>query len=248
MNSDSEGERLQKLLARAGYGSRRAAELLIEDERVTIDGVIASLGARVRDGNEVRVDGVRVVDNPDLVHLLLNKPAHVVTTADDPHGRATVVELVPDEPRLFSVGRLDYETTGLLIMTNDGDLAHQLTHPSFEVEKTYVAEVEGIPNSSTLRQWERGIELDDGWTAPAEVRVLARSRDRCLLEIVVHEGRNRLIRRVADFLGYPVVHLTRTRIGPLSDSRLAPGEWRALRPEEVNALRAAATELGESAG
>lgn len=248
MNSDSEGERLQKLLARAGYGSRRAAELLIEDERVTIDGVIASLGARVREGNEVRVDGVRVVDNPDLVHLLLNKPAHVVTTADDPHGRATVVELVPDEPRLFSVGRLDYETTGLLIMTNDGDLAHQLTHPSFEVEKTYVAEVEGIPNSSTLRQWERGVELDDGRTAPAEVRVLARSRDRCLLEIVVHEGRNRLIRRVADHLGHPVVHLTRTRIGPLSDSRLAPGEWRALRPEEVNALRAAATQPDESSG
>ncbi len=245
---NSEGERLQKLLARAGYGSRRHAEELIEDERVTIDGEVAMLGARVLPENDVRVDGVLVVDNPDLVHLLLNKPANVVTTADDPQGRVTVVELVPNEPRLFSVGRLDYETTGLLIMTNDGDLAHMLTHPKFEVEKTYVAEVEGIPSTSTLRRWERGVELDDGWTAPARVREVARSEDRSLIEIVIHEGRNRLVRRVADALGHPVVTLTRTRIGPLSDSRLAPGEWRTLRPEEVNALRAAATQLDGSAG
>ncbi|MGB2756352.1 MAG: pseudouridine synthase [Acidimicrobiia bacterium] len=245
---NSEGERLQKVLARTGFGSRRAAELLIEDGRVTVDAEVAVLGARVNPGQKIQVDGVDVVDDPSLVHLLLNKPRNVVTTADDPQGRLTVVDLVPSEPRLFSVGRLDFETTGLLIMTNDGDLAHLLTHPRFEVTKTYVAELDGVPTRADLRQWERGVELDDGVTAPANVRLLAVRGDSALVEVVVHEGRNRLIRRVADNLGYPVISLSRTKIGPIADTRLRLGEWRTLELGEVNALRAAATQREDHAG
>ncbi len=238
---NTEGERLQKFLARAGHGSRRSTELLIEDGRVTVDGVRAELGRRVLPGQRVEVDGVIVVDDPRLVHYLLNKPTGVVSTSDDPQGRITVVELVPEEPRVFSIGRLDYDTSGLLIMTNDGDLANLLSHPRYSVPKTYVAEVAGVPSPGSLAAWRRGVALEDGVTAPAEVKILARAPDSTLLEIVVHEGRNRLIRRVADEIGHPVLTLARTKIGPLSDSKLSPGTWRPLLPQEVHQLRAAAT-------
>ncbi|MBV8982422.1 MAG: rRNA pseudouridine synthase [Acidimicrobiia bacterium] len=236
-STQPEGERLQKVLARAGYGSRRACEELIEDGRVTVDGEVASLGQRVDSASQrVEVDGVTVSAAPDLVYYLLNKPSGVVTTASDTHGRPTVVDLVPGEPRVFSVGRLDADTEGLLLLTNDGDLTQRLTHPSFGVEKEYLAEVEGTPSAATVRKLRRGVELDDGPTAPAKVSQVEPNA----LRITIHEGRNRQVRRMCEAVGHPVVRLVRTRIGPLVDRRLKPGEWRALSAAEIRALQTAA--------
>jgi 23S rRNA pseudouridine2605 synthase len=231
------GERLQKVLGRAGFGSRRAAEELIEAGRVTINDRVAVLGARVDLVNDrVAVDGIPVGVRPDLVHYLLNKPAGVVTTASDPQGRPTVVELVPTEPRVFPVGRLDADSEGLLLLTNDGDLTHRLTHPSFGVDKEYLVEVDSEPSKADLARLRDGVELDDGRTAPAKV---ARLGER-LLRITIHEGRNRQVRRMCEAVGHPVVRLVRTRIGPLTDRSLKPGEWRALTQDEVRALERAA--------
>jgi 23S rRNA pseudouridine2605 synthase len=241
----SEPERLQKVLARAGLGSRRACEELIAEGRVTVDGTLARLGDRA-DGEHqrVEVDGSPIVTRTDLVHYLLNKPSKVVTTASDPQGRRTVVDLVPAEPRVFPVGRLDYETEGLLILTNDGDLAQLLAHPSHSVPKTYLAEVEGSPTPASVRALREGIELDDGLTAPARVHVVQAEAGRAAIELTIHEGRNRQVRRMCEAVGHPVRRLVRTRIGPLSDARLAPGSWRALRSDEVRALYAATNEKG----
>ena len=232
-----EGERLQKVLARAGFGSRRACDELIDAGRVTVDGTVAELGRRVDPSRDhVAVDGVPVSIREGLVHYLLNKPAGVVTTASDPQGRPTVVELVPEAPRVFSVGRLDADTEGLLIMTNDGDLAHRLTHPSFGVEKEYVAEVQGAPSRASVRRLRDGVELDDGVTAVARVALVEPN----VLRIVIHEGRNRQVRRMCDAVGHPVVRLVRTRIGPVSDRRLPPGQWRPITPAELRELEKAA--------
>ena len=174
---------------------------------------------------------------PDLVYYLLNKPDDVITTADDPQGRATVLSLVPDEPRVFPVGRLDRHTEGLLILTNDGALSQLLTHPSHGVAKEYVAEVVGgTPAAGSLRTLRQGVVLDDGVTAPAEVGVLAPG----VLRIVVHEGRKRQVRRMCEAVGYPVRRLVRTRIGPVRDTTLKPGAWRHLSTDEVRSLAAAA--------
>jgi 23S rRNA pseudouridine2605 synthase len=230
-------ERLQKVLARAGIGSRRACDELIADGRVTVNGDVATLGTRVDPSlDEIEVDGSLVPVAEGLVHYLLNKPAGVVTTASDPEGRPTVVGLVPPDPRVFPVGRLDVATEGLLILTNDGPLAHRLTHPSFGIEKEYVAVVARDPRPADLRTLRRGVELDDGPTAPARVRVVGPST----LRITIHEGRNRQVRRMCDAVGLPVRRLVRTRIGPVSDRRLRPGAWRPLAPTEVLALATAA--------
>jgi 23S rRNA pseudouridine2605 synthase len=183
-----------------------------------------------------------VTTRTDVAYYLLNKPPRVVTTADDPQGRATVLELVPDDPRVFPVGRLDYDTEGLLILTNDGDLAQLLTHPRHGVEKTYLAEVEGSPTAATVRALRRGIELDDGPTAPASVHIVQQHGERAALELTIHEGRNRQVRRMCEAVGHPVRRLVRTRIGPLHDDRLAPGEWRVLEPAEVRTLYESATQ------
>jgi 23S rRNA pseudouridine2605 synthase len=237
-----EGERLQKVLARAGFGSRRAAEALIADGRVTVDGAVARLGQRIGSGHErVEVDGVPVSVRDDVVYYLLNKPRRVVTTARDPEGRVTAVDLVPSEPRVFPVGRLDYDTEGLLVLTNDGELAQLVTHPRHGIEKTYLVEVDGVPSRGVIRALREGVRLDDGPTAPARVREVQRRGENAALEIVVHEGRNRIVRRMCEAVGHPVRRLVRTRVGPITDRRLAPGEWRALRPREVRALYAAAT-------
>jgi 23S rRNA pseudouridine2605 synthase len=234
---DAGAQRLQKVLARVGLGSRRACEELIADGRVTVNGERAVLGQRVDAGRDrVELDGVALPVLPGLVHDVLNKPVGVVTTADDPQARRTVVDLVPSEPRIFPVGRLDTDSEGLLILTNDGDLAQRLTHPSFGVEKEYLAEVEGTPSAGALRRLREGIELEDGMTAPAVVGVVAPG----VLRIVIHEGRNRQIRRMADAVGHPVRRLVRTRIGPLSERGLGPGEWRPLTLTEVRDLAAAA--------
>jgi 23S rRNA pseudouridine2605 synthase len=210
-------------------------EELIEDGRVTVDGEVAELGRRVdAKSQRIEVDGVPVSADPDLVYYLLNKPAGVVTTAKDTHGRPTVVDLVPDEPRVFSVGRLDADTEGLLLLTNDGDLAHRLTHPSFGIEKEYLAEVEGRPSAADVRRLRRGVELEDGPTAPAKVTLV----DITMLRITIHEGRNRQVRRMCEAIGHPVIRLVRTRIGPLVDRRLRPGEWRTLTTDEIRHLQA----------
>ena len=245
--SSAEGERLQKVLARAGFGSRRAAEELIAGGRVTVDGAVARLGQRIDpERAHVEVDGVPVPVRDDVVYYLLNKPRRVVTTARDPEGRTTAVDLVPTEPRVFPVGRLDYDTEGLLVLTNDGELAQLVTHPRHSIEKTYFAEVSGVPTRATVRALREGVTLDDGPTAPARVRLVQQQGDNAALEIVLHEGRNRIVRRMCEVVGHPVRRLVRTRVGPITDRRLAPGAWRALRPREVRALYAAATEPATS--
>jgi len=241
---NSDGERLQKVLAAVGLGSRRTCEELIADGLVTVDGEVAVLGRRVHpDTAHIEVNGVPLSVRPGLVHYLLNKPARVVTTADDPQGRPTVVGLVPDAPRVFPVGRLDADTEGLLLLTNDGDLTHRLTHPSFGVDKEYLAEVEGTPSRAALRRLREGIELDDGLTAPARISLVPPNA----LRIVIHEGRNRQVRRMCAAVGHPVSRLVRVRIGPLTDRRLAPGEWRLLTPAEVRDLETAAASSAASA-
>lgn len=237
MPPEGDGVRLQKVLAQAGLGSRRVCDDLIAARRVRVNGEVAQLGRRVDpEVDVVELDGARVGVKAGLVHYLLNKPAGVITTASDPQGRPTVVELVPPEPRVFPVGRLDADSEGLLLLTNDGDLTHQLTHPSFGVDKEYLVEVEGSPHRGALARLREGVELDDGTTAPAKVAQL----DDRLLRITIHEGRNRQVRRMCEAVGFPVLRLVRTRIGPLTDRTLSPGAWRALTQDEVRALERAA--------
>ena len=228
------------MLARAGFGSRRACEELIAAGRVTVDGAVATLGQRVDAGTaRVEIDGALVPVAPDLGYYLLNKPDGVITTAEDPQGRPTVLGLVPAEPRVFPVGRLDLHTEGLLVLTNDGVLSQLLTHPSHGVPKEYVAEVDGgTPAPGALRALRRGVELDDGLTAPAEVGVLGPG----VLRLIIHEGRYRQVRRMCEAVGHPVRRLVRTRIGPVRDTGLAPGRWRVLTAAEVRALAGAAND------
>lgn len=237
MPAEGDGIRLQKVLAQAGLGSRRVCEDLIDARRVRVNGEVAVLGRRVDpEVDVIEVNGAQIGVRAGLVHYLLNKPAGVVTTAADTHGRPTVVDLVPSEPRVFPVGRLDADSEGLLLLTNDGDLTHRLTHPSFGVDKEYLVEVDGEPHHGALGRLREGVELDDGRTAPAKVALL----DARLLRITIHEGRNRQVRRMCDAIGFPVLRLVRTRIGPLADRKLGPGEWRPLSQDEVRALERAA--------
>jgi pseudouridine synthase len=222
---------LNAYLARAGVASRRKADELIKAERVTVNGEPGQLNTFVERGDRVEVDGREVVPQR-LAYVLLHKPAGVVTTASDPQGRRTVVDLVEHEVRVVPVGRLDVETTGALLLTNDGELAHRLAHPKYEVEKVYEAEVEGEPADDALRRLAEGVELEDGITAPAEVRRLGPS----LIELPIHEGRNRQVRRMLEAVGHPVRRLHRSRYAGLTVEDLAPGEWRELRAEEVAAF------------
>ncbi len=240
MITEHDGVRLQKVLAQAGIGSRRVCEEFIAAGRVTVNGEVAILGRRVdAEADTIDVDGVRVPTKAGLVYYLLNKPERVMSTASDPQGRPTVVELVPDEPRVYPVGRLDWETEGLLLLTNDGTLTLRLTHPRYGAEKEYLAEVDGVPTRAALRTLREGVALEDGRTAPAAVQLTQERGDTSALTIVIHEGRNRQIRRMCDAVGHPVRRLVRTRIGQLADRSLKPGEWRLLTPAEVRALYAA---------
>jgi len=229
-----QGDRLQKVLAATGWGSRRVCEDLIAEGRVTVNGDVAILGRRVDpDNDHIEVDGAPIGVRPDLVYYLLNKPAGVVTTSKDTHARPTVIELVPRTPRVFSVGRLDSQTEGLLLLTNDGDLANRIAHPSHGVDKEYLVEVaNGRVSPGGLRRLREGIELDDGMTAPARVS----QPEPGLLRLTIHEGRNRQVRRMCDAIEHPVRRLVRTRIGPLSDRSLAPGSWRELTTAEWKAI------------
>ena len=209
---------------------------MIAEGRVEVNGQVAALGRRVDPAvDRVSVDGVAIATAPGLVYYLLNTPGGVVSTASDPQGRPTVVGFVPPEPRVYPVGRLDAATEGLLLLTNDGDLAHRLTHPSFGVEKEYLAHVEGDPKPAVIRRLRDGVELEDGVTAPAKVTAAGPG----VLRITIHEGRNRQVRRMADAVGHPVIRLVRTRIGPLRAGNLPPGRWRELTQDEVRALERA---------
>jgi len=229
-----QGERLQKVLAAVGFGSRRTCEDLIAAGRVTVNGEVAVLGRRVRaDVDAVEVDGAPIGVKPGLVYYLLNKPAGVVTTSSDTHGRPTVLDIVPSEPRVFSIGRLDLETEGLLLITNDGALANRIAHPSHGVDKEYLAEVAGgAVAAGEIRRLREGIELEDGITAPAKVS----QPEPGVLRIVIHEGKNRQVRRMCEAIGHPVRRLVRTRIGPITDRSLHPGEWREWTVDERNAM------------
>jgi 23S rRNA pseudouridine2605 synthase len=229
----SDGERLQKVLAQAGVGSRRACEELIAAGRVLVNGEVAVLGRRVDPGaDRVAVDGVPVAVRPGLVYYALNKPAGVISTTSDPQGRPAVTGLVPADPRVHPVGRLDADSEGLLLLTNDGDLTYRLTHPRFGVAKEYLVAVEGTLQRGALRQLREGVVLEDGRTAPARVAPIGPNG----LRITIHEGRNRQVRRMCDAVGHPVRRLVRTRIGPVRIGTLAPSEWRELTAREVRAL------------
>ena len=224
--------RLNAYLARAGVASRRKADELIKAGRVTVNREAGQLNTFVEPADRVEVDGERVAPQP-LAYVLLYKPPGVVTTARDPQGRPTVVDLVRHESRVVPVGRLDADTTGVLLLTNDGDLAHRLAHPKYEVEKVYEAEVEGEPDDDALRRLAEGVALDDGPTAPANVRRLGPSR----VELTIHEGRNRQVRRMLEAVGHPVRRLHRNRYAGLTTKGLEPGQSRELTRDEVAALR-----------
>lgn len=239
-NPRAGAQRIQKLLAAAGIGSRRACEQLIADGRVAVDGQIAELGAKADPEHSViTVDGERVHTNPTLSYLLLNKPPGVVTTANDPQGRPTVMDLVPPNPRVYPVGRLDRDTEGLLILTNDGELANRLAHPRYEVEKTYVVQVRGTPKKQALRALRQGVELEDGPARARSVRELGSAADKTLLEIVLAEGRKREVRRMFAAVDMPLERLARVKVGPLPLGEIAPGKFRPLNHAEVRALYAA---------
>jgi 23S rRNA pseudouridine2605 synthase len=231
--------RLAKYIAHCGVASRRHSEALVRSGRVLVDGVRVTDPARAVDaGSDVRVDG-KSISPEQQEHFLLNKPAGVVSTAHDPEGRPKVVDLVPSAARLYPVGRLDADSSGLLVLTNDGELANRLMHPSFEVEKTYRARVEGEISERALGRLRSGVELEEGRTWPAKVRVASSERGESVLELVIHEGRKRQVRRMCEAVGHRVVKLERTGYGPLTLDGLAPGDSRALTDREIEQLRAA---------
>lgn len=234
-------ERLQKLMARAGIGSRRGCEEIIRQGRVTVDGKIAILGQKVDPSRQrIIVDGQNLgaVERP--VYVAINKPWGVLAVSKDDRGRTTVRDLVPIGGHLFPVGRLDANSEGLMLLTNDGALANRLTHPRYEHPKEYRVLVKGKPSDATLDKWERGVYLDGRRTAPARIKRTKQEKDGIWLQIIMHEGRKRQIRRVALMLGHPVQRLIRERIGPLNLGDLQPGEWRRLSTHELQALRRAA--------
>ncbi len=237
--SDEEGIRLQKVLAAAGIGSRRACEQLIAEGRVEVNGrMVLEQGLRVDpERDTIRVDGSRIPPPRRHVYLVLNKPKGVVSTLEDPEGRRDLSDfLVERRERLFHVGRLDTDTEGLIILTNDGEFAQKLAHPSYEVPKTYLAEVEGVPDARTLRRLREGVKLDDGPVKFSRVKLVSNTAEKSLVTVTLHEGRNRIVRRTMDAVGHPVRKLSRTAIGPVRLGRLKSGELRELTRDELGGL------------
>ncbi len=239
----SDGVRLQKVLSQAGVASRRAAEEMILQGRISVDGnVVRKLGTRVNPETQViYADGDRVLTNPAKhIVLALNKPVGMVSTMDDPEGRLSLADALADYPeRLYHVGRLDIDTSGLLLLTNDGELANRLTHPSYEVEKTYVARIHGEVRPGVRKQLMRGIELEDGPIKVDSFKVMESYGDITTVEITVHEGRNRLVRRLMEEMGHPVRELVRTKFGPVRLDRLQPGTTRRVKGDDLSALYSA---------
>jgi 23S rRNA pseudouridine2605 synthase len=236
--SEEPSERLQKVLARAGVASRRQAEELIRQGRVTVNRqVVTQLGTKVVPGrDDIRVDGARIRLESSRVYIMLNKPRGVLSTMEDERGRKALGDLVSVSTRLYPVGRLDVSSEGLILLTDDGELANLLTHPRYEHEKEYLVLVNGQPSDKTLEAWQRGVLLDEKPTAPARVNVLRSQGDSTLLRIVMREGRKRQIRRVASLLGHPVRELKRVRLGPLDLGPLETGQWRYLTAKEIRDL------------
>jgi pseudouridine synthase len=235
--SEPREERLQRTLARAGIGSRRAAEQLIVEGRVRVNQRVAELGDRVDPKRDhITVDGVPIPADPELRYFALHKPVGVTTTLRDPHAERSLAELLPEGPRVVPVGRLDRDSEGLLLLTNDGDLAHRLQHPRFGVEKEYLVEVEGDLSKPAVSTLTRGVELEDGVARAVRTGPVQRSRGRSSLSVVMAEGRKREVRRMLEAVGYPVTRLVRVRFGPVRLGRLPAGKHRPLSPEEVMAL------------
>lgn len=233
-------DRLQKILARAGFGSRRAAEEVIAASRVTVNGAVATLGAKADpERDRIEVDGRSIAIETEVATIMLHKPTGYVVTAHDEEGRPTVYDLLPDAPaHLRYVGRLDLDTSGLLILTTDGDLAHRLTHPRYEVEKEYDVWVEGVVHEDGLDVLRMGVELDDGLTQPVRITRVQGPQPPTHVRLVIHEGRNRQVRRMFDVIGHPVFRLQRRRVGPLELGDLPLGKSRPLTTDEERALRA----------
>ncbi|AMX83034.1 pseudouridine synthase [Geobacillus subterraneus] len=240
-------ERLQKVIARAGIASRRKAEEMILQGRVKVNGrVVTELGVKVGPSDDVEVDGIPV-EREEPVYYLLYKPRGVISSVKDEKGRKVVTDFFKDlHQRIYPVGRLDYDTSGLLLLTNDGDFANLLMHPRYEIEKVYVAKVKGIPTREQLKQLEKGVLLEDGMTAPAKVKLLSADRKKrtAIVEIRIHEGRNRQVRRMFEAIGCEVLKLKRERYAFLDLKGLRPGEYRELTPHEVKLLRAIAQSGG----
>lgn len=236
---DSEGVRLQKVLAAAGVASRRASEIMIDRGRVEVNGrIVREQGLRVdADRDVIRVDGARIPPPRRHVYLVVNKPRGVVSTLSDPEGRPTLSDLIERrKERLFHVGRLDTDTEGLIILTNHGEFAHRLAHPSYKVEKTYLAEIEGVVDAATLKRLRNGVMLEDGPVKPDKVTVKSRGAAKSMVEVTLHEGRNHIVRRIFDSVGHPVRRLSRIRIGPVRLGQLPQGASRELTSEELGAL------------
>ncbi|WP_028273074.1 pseudouridine synthase [Atopococcus tabaci] len=232
-------ERLQKVMAHAGVASRRKSEQLIAEGRVTVNGeIVTDMGTKVSRQDTIAVDGI-VVEREHPVYFLLNKPRGVISSVSDEKGRKTVVDLLPEIPqRIYPIGRLDYDTTGALILTNDGEFANLLMHPRFEIDKTYVAKVKGILNKQTLRQLEKGVVIDGKRTAPAKGRILSQDykKETTMVELTIHEGRNQQVKKMFEAVKHPVMKLKRETYGSLTLGGLQSGEWRELKPFEVNEL------------
>jgi 23S rRNA pseudouridine2605 synthase len=235
---EADGVRLQKVLAAAGVASRRVCEIMISEGRVEVNGrLVLEQGTRVDpDRDVIRVDGSRIPPPRRHQYLVLNKPRGVVSTMADPEGRRTLAEFLPGRERLFHVGRLDTDSEGLVILTNDGEFAHRLAHPSYQVPKTYLAEVAGVVNQATLRRLRGGIGLDDGPVRPTGVTLVSTGTDRSLIKITLHEGRNHIVRRTMEAVGHPVRRLSRTGIGPVRLGNLKVGEVRDLTRDELGGL------------
>lgn len=233
-----ENTRLQKFIADCGVASRRKAEELIKQGRVKVNGlVVTEMGIKVNETDSVEVDGRKIKPENKKVYIMLNKPAGYVTTAKDQFGRPTVLELLKGvSERVYPVGRLDYETTGLLILTNDGDFTYKMTHPKHEINKTYIATIEGIPSSEEISRFEKGLKIEDYITAPAKLKIISKKERTCVVEITIHEGRNRQVRKMCEAIGHPVLALKRVSVGKLSLGNLAEGDWRKLSQKEVKLL------------
>ncbi|RMB58991.1 pseudouridine synthase [Tessaracoccus antarcticus] len=239
MVEETEGVRLQKVLAAAGIASRRASEIMIDKGRVEVNGkVVTEQGMRVDpERDKIRVDGSRIPPPRRHIYVVLNKPRGVVATLEDPEGRPTLSDYLPrTRERLFHVGRLDTETEGLIILTNDGELGHRLSHPSYEVRKTYMVEVAGNMDNKTFRRLEKGLRLEDGPVKPDKLKLVSRTETRSLLNVTLHEGRNRIVRRMMEAVGHPVDRLSRIGIGPVRLGQLPVGQTRDITPEELGAL------------